>query len=86
MLPLIAVAALATVCTPSFVESATHSLSRRTASDIKYINATFTNVTSVDLNVSVNGGGRNKTAPFLYGWMFEDINVSSLSSKLGGKC
>ena len=31
--------------------------------------------TSVELSVSLNGGGRNETAPLLYGWMFEDISV-----------
>ena len=41
-----------------------------------YINATFSNVTQVALDVSVNGGGRNATAPLLYGWMFEDISHS----------
>ena len=43
----------------------------------QYINDTqFGNVsTSVQLDISINGGGRNKTAPLLYGWMFEDISV-----------
>ncbi len=31
--------------------------------------------TSVELSVLLGGGGRNKTAPLLYGWMFEDISV-----------
>ena len=44
----------------------------------QYINATQQNGTnsSVVLDLSVNGGGRNKTAPLLYGWMIEDINHS----------
>jgi hypothetical protein len=43
----------------------------------QYINDTqFGNIsTSVQLDISINGGGRNKTAPLLYGWMFEDISV-----------
>jgi hypothetical protein len=43
----------------------------------QYINDTqFGNIsTSVALDISITGGGRNKTAPLLYGWMFEDISV-----------
>lgn len=29
----------------------------------------------VDLNILTNTGARNRTAPLLYGWMFEDIDV-----------
>jgi alpha-N-arabinofuranosidase len=30
----------------------------------------------VSLNILTNTGRRNATAPYLYGWMFEDINHS----------
>lgn len=40
-----------------------------------HINGSFTNVTNVNLAVSTQTGERNATAPLLYGWMFEDINV-----------
>lgn len=39
------------------------------------INATDSNATNVDLLVSTKASGRNETAPLLYGWMIEDINV-----------
>ena len=45
--------------------------------DAGAINTTNTNVTNVNLHISTNGGGRNKTAPLLYGWMIEDINVGN---------
>ena len=49
----------------------------RQLSEGQYINTTeFGNIsTSVQLDISFNGEGRNKTALFLYGWMFEDVNV-----------
>ena len=34
------------------------------------------NSTEVELNILTQSGQRNKTAPLLYGWMFEDINHS----------
>ena len=40
-----------------------------------YINATNSSNSDVALHISTQGGGRNATAPLLYGWMFEDISV-----------
>ena len=40
-----------------------------------YINATNSSNGEVALQVSTQSGGRNATAPLLYGWMFEDISV-----------
>ena len=41
------------------------------------IDATSPDNSPVVLDVSIkNTDGRNATAPLLYGWMFEDINVS----------
>lgn len=41
------------------------------------IDATSSDNSPVVLDVSVNNvAERNDTAPLLYGWMFEDINVS----------
>ena len=40
-----------------------------------YINLTSANDEPVALSVSILGGRRNATAPLLYGWQFEDINV-----------
>ena len=48
----------------------------RQASYAKYINGTSTNVGNVELEISTQGCCRNATSPLLYGWMFEDINVS----------
>lgn len=41
--------------------------------------AAATNRTSyaVDLKITTKSGSRNKTAPYLHGLFFEDINVSS---------
>jgi alpha-L-arabinofuranosidase len=37
----------------------------------------YTNTSSaVSLDISTKSGTRNATAPYLYGWMFEDINHS----------
>jgi alpha-N-arabinofuranosidase len=37
----------------------------------------YTNTSSaVSLDISTKSGTRNVTAPYLYGWMFEDINHS----------
>ncbi|MCJ1310351.1 hypothetical protein MMC25_004015 [Agyrium rufum] len=41
-----------------------------------YINGTTNNANPVTLSVATQGGGRNATAPLLYGWMFEDISHS----------
>lgn len=41
-----------------------------------YINATKFDQSQVALTVNVYSGQRNATAPFLYGWMGEDINHS----------
>jgi alpha-N-arabinofuranosidase len=35
-----------------------------------------TNSSAVSLNILTNTGIKNATAPYLYGWMFEDINHS----------
>ncbi len=51
--------------------------------EAKTINITNSNVTNVELLVSTKGGGRNETAPLLYGWMIEDINVRRQISYLG---
>ena len=48
------------------------------AAEAKAINATNPNAANVDLCTSTKGGCRNKTAPLLYGWMIEDINVRKL--------
>ena len=40
-----------------------------------YINATDSGNGQVKLSISTQGGGRNATAPLLYGWQYEDINV-----------
>ena len=40
-----------------------------------YINGTDSNNCTVKLSISTQGGGRNATAPLLYGWQYEDINV-----------
>lgn len=64
--------------TGSASETAASPLVLPTPSNLgQFINATeYGNVSSsVVLDVSVNGGGRNKTSPLLYGWMIEDINV-----------
>jgi hypothetical protein len=50
-------------------------LQPRQQSYASQINATRVSSAPVVLDVSINGGGRNATAPLLYGWMFEDINV-----------
>jgi hypothetical protein len=50
-------------------------LERRQESFASQINGTRVSNAPVALDVSINGGGRNATAPLLYGWMFEDINV-----------
>ncbi|KAL8838644.1 MAG: hypothetical protein Q9170_002052 [Blastenia crenularia] len=41
-----------------------------------YINATKFDQSQVTLTVNTRGGQRNATAPFLYGWIGEDINHS----------
>ena len=40
-----------------------------------YTNGTSADNGAVALSISTLGGGRNATAPLLYGWQFEDINV-----------
>lgn len=50
-------------------------LQARQQSYASQINGTRISTAPVALDVSINGGGRNATAPYLYGWMFEDINV-----------
>ena len=42
---------------------------------VTYPSSTTANDTSVELSILTKSGERNKTAPLLYGWMFEDINV-----------
>ena len=46
-----------------------------------YINLTSASNEPVALSVSTLGGVRNATAPLLYGWQFEDINVRIVSFK-----
>ena len=41
-----------------------------------FINATIDSTSPVSLNILTKTGVRNATAPYLYGWMFEDINHS----------
>jgi hypothetical protein len=43
----------------------------------QYINDTqFGNISTLTaLDTSITGGGRNKAASLLYGWMFKDISV-----------
>lgn len=79
MLNLLRVAGISAFLLGQIVECRSRSLVPRQASYAKYINATYSNVTEVELQISVNGGGRNETAPLLYGWMFEDISVGGLS-------
>lgn len=43
--------------------------------DTPLVNVSNSSAT-VALDISVNGEGRNDTAPLLYGWMIEDISVS----------
>ena len=45
-----------------------------------YINATNSSNSDVALQITTRGGGRNATAPLLYGWMFEDISVGHVVS------
>ena len=52
---------------------------RQATSYVNYINQTRNNDNNVELKISTQGGGRNATAPLLYGWMFEDISVSTLT-------
>ena len=63
--------------TPSFITSA--SVSTQAFIDNAYPAASAVpNVSSsgtVGLNILTKTGRRNNTAPLLYGWMFEDINV-----------
>lgn len=47
------------------------------------INGTRVSSAPVALDVSINGGGRNATAPLLYGWMFEDINARACVAYIG---
>jgi len=69
-------AGLTALLATSFVNSRHVNIARQDA-ETPYINATFSNVTQVGLDVSItNTTGRNATAPLLYGWMFEDINHS----------
>lgn len=50
---------------------------RRQSSPGSYINATHTNNTNYHLSIDTKDTSlRNDTAPYLYGLMFEDINVS----------
>ena len=46
--------------------------------EAKAINATNSNTTNIDLHISTKEGSRNETAPLLYGWMIEEINMGSL--------
>ena len=57
-----------------------HPIAPRQASFAPHINGTNASVSDVALQISTKTGGRNATAPLLYGWMFEDISVSSISS------
>ena len=55
-------------------------LAKRQEAHAGYINVTASNVSSVSVNVLTKTGQKNDTAPLLYGWMFEDISVSSPES------
>ena len=44
----------------------------------QFLNATNNSTSDVQLQISTTGGGRNATAPLLYGWMFEDISVRTM--------
>ena len=44
----------------------------------QYINATNSSAGDIELHITTKGGGRNATAPLLYGWMFEDISVCTI--------
>lgn len=61
-------------------------LERRQESFASRINGTRVSSAPVALEVSINGDGRNATAPLLYGWMFEDINVRVASLTRGRVC
>lgn len=76
MLNLLLSAGLAAFLLGSWVTARNIDRVPRQLSGGQYINDTqFGNIsTSVQLDISINGGGRNKTAPLLYGWMFEDIS------------
>ena len=41
-------------------------------------NGTGSNDEQINLQISTRGPGRNQTSPLLYGWMIEDISVSSI--------
>ena len=62
---------------PSLVGAVPHNRlhSRQGTSYVNFINDTRNNAAHVELKISTLGGGRNATAPLLYGWMFEDISV-----------
>ena len=72
---LVAIAAISSF--PSLIRAVPHSglHSRQSTSYVNYINDTRNNAAIVELKISTLGGGRNATAPLLYGWMFEDISV-----------
>lgn len=51
-------------------------ISSQRAPSRDYINATRFDTSEVGLQISINDGQRNATAPLLYGWMIEDISHS----------
>lgn len=78
MLNLLLALAAAAVTFSRFVDSRLpirQALAARQGAASPHINGSFTNATCVSLAVSTQTGKRNATAPLLYGWMFEDINV-----------
>lgn len=70
--------AIPTVASSGSVQATTTSVQPTPTNIGQFIDLTEYNGTDnpVELSISVNGGGRNQTAPWLYGWMFEDINHS----------
>ncbi|OAP61974.1 hypothetical protein AYL99_04177 [Fonsecaea erecta] len=69
-------AALLLLSITSWARSTVRSPTKRQS--FEFINATQYNSTTgpVEVSISTAGGGRNQTAPLLYGWMHEDISHS----------
>ncbi|KAK6373358.1 hypothetical protein LTS17_008378 [Exophiala oligosperma] len=68
--------ALLQLSTATWARSVTRAPAKRQSYD--FINITQYNSTPspVEVSVALNAGGRNQTAPLLYGWMHEDISHS----------
>jgi alpha-N-arabinofuranosidase len=49
---------------------------KRSRADASASTLSFGNSSAVSINIRTKTGHRNATAPYLYGWMFEDINHS----------